>query len=59
MWRRGPGRSVACMKALLVAVVAAAAVPSVAAAAPDWHSPVPIGVAQDGVFRFPQTLATP
>ncbi len=45
------------MKALLVAVVAAAAVPGVAVASPDWHSPAPIGVAQDGVLRFPQALA--
>src|SRR4051794_20558809 len=44
-------------RVVAAALVAAAAVPSAAAAHPDWRAPAAVGVAQEGVFRFPQTLA--
>src|SRR3954454_5434259 len=44
-------------RVVAAALAAAAVVPSTAAAHPDWGAPAAIGVAQQGVFRFPQTLA--
>ena len=58
---RAGGRSVAGMTgrgvATAVAVAVALAAPTTAAAYPDWRDPTSIGVAQEGVLRFPQALA--
>src|SRR5689334_9709017 len=44
-------------RALVAALAVSAVVAPAAAAAPDWRTPTPVGTGQDGVFRFPQTLA--
>ncbi len=44
-------------QAVVAALVALVATPSVAAAYPDWRSPERVGVPQEGVLRFPQALA--
>jgi tripartite motif-containing protein 71 len=44
-------------RGVAIAIAAALAAPSSAAAYPDWRDPTSVGVAQDGVFRFPQSLA--
>jgi tripartite motif-containing protein 71 len=38
-------------------IAAALAAPATAAGYPDWRTPATIGVAQDGVLRFPQAVA--
>src|SRR4051812_44893142 len=59
MWARGAPHTVAAMtgRAVLVAAAVALAAPAVAAAHPDWRAPAAVGVAQEGVLRFPQTLS--
>ena len=44
-------------RAVLVAAAVALIAPAAAAAHPDWRAPSVVGVAQEGVFRFPQALA--
>lgn len=44
-------------RALLVALAVSVAVVPPASAAPDWRAPATVGTGQDGVLRFPQTLA--
>ncbi len=45
------------MRFVLSLLVAALAFPAAAQAYPDWRAPVDLGVAQEGVFRFPQAVA--